>query len=96
MTILILAEHDGTQLNPSVQQAVSAAQAWNSNIHVLVAGAEAVVKQAASIAGVERVIYANAPHLNHLLAEDVAGLILSISKDYNVILAAHSSFTFAG
>lgn len=93
MTILILAEHDGAQLNSSVQQAVSAARAWNSNIHVLVAGAEAVAKQAASIAGVERVIYANAPHLNYLLAEDITNLILSISKDYNVILAAHSSFS---
>lgn len=93
MTILILAEHDGTQLNISVQQSVSAARAWGSSIHVLVAGAEALAKQAAAIDGVERVIYANAPHLSHLLAEDVASLILSISKDYNVILAAHSSFS---
>ncbi len=93
MTILILAEHDGIQLNSSVQQAVSAAQAWNSSIHVLVIGADAVAKQAASIQGVERVIHASAPHLSHLVAEDIANLILSISQDYNVILAAHSSFS---
>lgn len=95
MTILVLAEHDGVQLNPSLQQAVTAAQTWNSAIHVLVAGnsADALVRQAASIQGVERVIHADAPHLAHPLAEDVANLILSISKDYKAILAAHSSFS---
>ncbi len=95
MTILILAEHDGVQLNPSVQQAVTAAKAWNSAIHVLVAGngADAATKQAASIHGVEGVIQVNASHLENLIAEDVANLIVSISKDYSVILAAHSSFS---
>ena len=95
MKILILAEHDGLQLSPSVRQAVAAAQFWNSPIHVLVAGngAEAVTQQAASIHGVERVIYANASHLAHPLAEDIANLIISISEGYAVILAAHSSFS---
>ena len=95
MTILILAEHDGFQLNASVQQAIGAAQAWNAPIHILVAGsgADAIVQQAASVRGVERVIHANASHLAHLLAEDVANLIVSISKDYKVILATHSSFS---
>ena len=95
MKILILAEHDGLQLSPSVRQAVAAAQFWNSPVHILVAGhgAEAVAQQAASIHGVERVIYANASHLAHPLAEDIANLIDSISEGYDVILAAHSSFS---
>jgi electron transfer flavoprotein alpha subunit len=95
MTILILAEHDGNQLSPSVQQAVTAAQFWNSSVHVLIAGngSDAINQQAASIQGVERVISATATHLEHPLAEDVANLIVSISDDYEVILAAHSSFS---
>lgn len=95
MSILILAEHDGVQLSPSVQKAVTAAQAWNTAVHVLVAGnnADAVAKQAASIHGVERVIHANASHLEKPIAEDIANLIASISQDYKVILAAHSSFS---
>ncbi|MDI1299357.1 FAD-binding protein [Methylotenera sp.] len=95
MKILILAEHDGLQLSPSVRQAVTAAQFWNSPVHVLVAGhnADAVIQQAASIHGVERVIHANAAHLAHPLAEDIANLIVSISEGYEVILAAHSSFS---
>ena len=95
MTTLILAEHDGSQLSPSVQQAVTAAQFWNKPIHILVAGnsADAVTQQAASIHGVERVINAEASHLAHPLAEDVANLIVSIGSGYEVILAAHSAFS---
>lgn len=95
MSILILAEHDGDQLNPSVQQAVTAAQSWNSAIHVLIAGnnSDVVAKQAALIHGVERVIQASASHLEKPIAEDIANLIVSISQDYKVILASNSSFS---
>jgi electron transfer flavoprotein alpha subunit len=95
MTILILAEHDSNQLSPSVRQAVTAAQLWNSPIHILIAGnhSDAIHKQAASIQGVERVLHANASHLDHPLAEDVANLIVTISSGYEVILAAHSAFS---
>jgi electron transfer flavoprotein alpha subunit len=94
MTILILAEHNGIQLNHSVQQAVSAAKTWNAPIHVLVAGgSDRVSKQAAAIHGVQSVIHTYASHLAHPLAEDVANIVVSIGKNYNVILAAHSSFS---
>ncbi|OIR04422.1 electron transfer flavoprotein subunit alpha [mine drainage metagenome] len=95
MTILILAEHDGQQLSAAVQQAVTAALFWNAPIHVLVAGngVEHIAKQAALLAGVEKVIHANAAHLAHPLAEDLAKLILTISAEYQAILAAHSSFS---
>ena len=95
MSILILAEHNGEQLSPSVLQAVTAAKAWNLPIHVLVAGDNAnnVAESAALINGVTRVIQASAAHLAHPLAEDIANLVVSISADYSVILAAHSSFS---
>lgn len=95
MTTLILAEHDGHQLSPSVQQAVTAAQFWNSPVHVLIAGngSDAINQQAAAIQGVERVINATATYFEHPLAEDVANLIVSISSEYQVIVAAHSSFS---
>src|SRR5690554_3024949 len=95
MKILILAEHDGHQLSPNVRQTVSAAQFWNSPIHLLIAGhgTDTIAQSAASIKGVERVIHANASHLAHPLAEDLAGLIVSISEGYDVILSAHASFS---
>lgn len=95
MTILILAEHDGQQLNPAVRRAVTAAQFWNAPIHVLVAGNNVaeIAQQAAALSGVTRVLHADAPHLAHLLAEDVTNLLLSVSESYQVMLAAHSSFS---
>lgn len=95
MKTLILAEHDGQQLSPAVRRAVTAAQSWNAPIHVLVAshGSDDIARQAAAIAGVERVIHADAPHLAHPLAEDIADLIVSISVEYQAIMAAHSSFS---
>lgn len=95
MTTLILAEHDGKQLSPAVLQAVTAAQFWNQPVHLLVAGnqIDTAVEQAASIHGVEKVIHAQAAHLGHPLAEDLTTLIISVSKEYEVILAAHSAFS---
>ena len=95
MSILILAEHNGEQLSQNVLQAVTAAKAWNLPIHVLVAGdnANKVAESAALIDGVALVIQASAAHLAHPLAEDIANLVVSISADYSVILAAHSSFS---
>ncbi len=95
MKILILAEHDGQQLSPAVRQAVGAAQFWDCPVHLLVAGSgiKDIAQAAASIAGVEKVIYADAPHLAHPLAEDIASLLVSVSSEYQVILAAHSSFS---
>ena len=95
MTVLVLAEHDGAQLNASVYQAISATQIWAAPVDLLIVGkeTEALAKQASTIAGLQRVIRVDAAHLEHLLAEDVANIILGIASEYQVILAAHSSFS---
>jgi electron transfer flavoprotein alpha subunit len=93
MSVLILAEHDGQHIKQSTRQAVTAAAAWQHPIHLLVAGADvsAVAAEAATIAGVAKVIKVEAPHLVHLLAEDVAAAVQQISAEYQVIVAAHST-----
>ena len=95
MKTLVLAEHNGKELSQSVYQAVTAAQFWNMPIEILVVGNNItnIAEQAASIAGVSRVICADAAHLAHPLAEDVVKLIVNISNEYQVILSAHSSFS---
>ncbi|WP_035058917.1 FAD-binding protein [Andreprevotia chitinilytica] len=93
--ILVLAEHDGHQLKIASRQAVTAAQAFNGGVDLLVVGADtaAVAASAAQVAGVARVLRADAAHLAHPLAEDVAALVLSIAGEYDVILAGHSHFS---
>ena len=56
MTVLVIAEHDNTQLDPSTLHAVAAASQCANDVHVLVAGchAAAVASAAASIAGVAK------------------------------------------
>lgn len=95
MNVLVLAEHTDAQLSPAVAQAISAAQFWQSPIHVLIAGNDTAAMAAtlATMSGVTRVIQAEAAHFAHPLAEDIANLVVSISHDYQVIVAAHSSFS---
>ncbi|MPS49655.1 FAD-binding protein [Methylobacillus sp.] len=95
MSILILAEHDGNHIKQSTRQAVSAAAAWQLPIHLLVAGSnsESLAKEASGIAGVAKVLHAEATHFEHPLAEDVAALLVQLGADYKVILSAHTSFS---
>lgn len=95
MTTLIIAEHNGQKIHESLFRVVSAAQHWDSPVHVLVAGDQTndLVQQVVEISGISKVIRAEAEHLRHLLAEDVSQLIVAISGQYDVILAAHSSFS---
>jgi electron transfer flavoprotein alpha subunit len=89
MTTLLLADHDGKTLNEATARALTAALALGAPVEVLVAGdgAAAVATAAAALSGVARVRLAEAPHLGHQLAEPLAALVLSLSGDYDAILA---------
>ncbi|SFK06899.1 electron transfer flavoprotein subunit alpha/FixB family protein [Methylophaga sulfidovorans] len=95
MTTLVLAEHNGQQIHNEVRHAVSAAQHWGQPVHLLVVGyqSEQIANQAAAIDGVSLVLHTDAQQFAHPLAEDVSKLIDTLVADYQVILAAHSSFS---
>jgi electron transfer flavoprotein alpha subunit len=96
MTTLIVAEHDGTVLQPAVLHTVTAAQKIGGDIHVLVVGANAggAAKAAASIAGVAKVLHADAPHFASPTAENVAAAAVAIVKGggYSHVLASATGF----
>lgn len=94
MSILVLAEREGKKLKPSTYQAVTAAAAWQLPIDLLVYGddVEAITAEAKQLAGVRRVLFAQAEHFQHPLVEDVQELVLSIANQYSHILSAHSVF----
>tara|TARA_B100000035_G_scaffold283235_1_gene265295 strand:+ start:2103 stop:2927 length:825 start_codon:yes stop_codon:yes gene_type:complete len=54
---------------------------------------EKVAKSAAKIKSINRVIRIDGDHLEHLLAEDAAKILEDLSKNYGVILAAHTWFS---
>ena len=89
MAILVLAEHDNKSVKKATLNTVAAAQKLGSDIDVLVAGHQAAeaAKAAGQIAGVKKVLHADAAHLGEFLAENVAALIVSLAKGYSHILA---------
>ncbi|MDW8468655.1 MAG: FAD-binding protein [Burkholderiales bacterium] len=89
MKALVLAEHDGRAVRKSTLNTVAAAQKIGGEVHVLVAGRDcgAAAQATARIAGVAKVLHADAPHLEHELAENVAALVASLAKDYTHVLA---------
>ena len=79
--ILVLAEHDHATVKPATHHAVAAAAKLGGEVHVLVAGhgAEGAAKGAAAIAGVAKVLHADAAHLAQPTAENLAAQILAVA-----------------
>ncbi|WP_454673700.1 electron transfer flavoprotein subunit alpha/FixB family protein [Achromobacter pestifer] len=91
MTVLVIAEHDNRALAGATRNAIAAAGKLGMPIHVLVAGAgaRAVADAAAAVAGVEKVLLADAPHLGDGLAENLAAQAVTVAGAYtHVFLAA--------
>ncbi|MGE5514196.1 MAG: electron transfer flavoprotein subunit alpha/FixB family protein [Bacteroidota bacterium] len=91
--ILVLAEHEAGQLKASTLNTVTAAKAVGGDVHVLVAGsgAGAVAEAAAKVAGVAKVLLADAPAFEHHLAEPLAALLVGLAKGYAAVLAPATS-----
>ena len=89
MTNLVIAEHDNGSIKAATLNTVAAAQKIGGDIHVLVAGhnAQGAAEAAAKIAGVSKVLLADAPQLEAALAENVEATVLAIAKNYTHILA---------
>lgn len=93
MSVLVIAEHDNHELKAATRNTIAAAKAFNSDVHVLVAGAgcKTAADAAARCAGVAKVLVSDAAHYEHQLAEDIAILVVSLASGYSAILAPSSS-----
>lgn len=93
MSILILAEHDNGSIKAATLNTVAAAQKIGGDIAVLVAGSGcgAAAEAAAKIAGVSKVLVADNPAYQHMLAENVAALLAEVGGAYSHILAPATS-----
>ena len=88
--VLVVAEHDNASVKAATLNAVTAALACGGDVHVLVAGTNAAsaAAAAAQIAGVTKVLHADAPGLDHGLAETVAAQVVALAPAYSHILFA--------
>jgi electron transfer flavoprotein alpha subunit len=94
MTNLVIAEHDNASIKAATLNTIAAAQKIGGDIHVLVAGhnAQAAADAAAKIAGVSKVLLADAPQLEAGLAENIEATVVNIAKDYSHILAPATAY----
>ena len=92
MSALVIAEHDNAHVKGATLNTVTAALKCSTEVHVLIAGANAAeaAKAASQIAGVAKVLHADAPGFEHGLAENMAAQILALlgdgAKNYSHIL----------
>jgi electron transfer flavoprotein alpha subunit len=88
MAALLVAEHDNKTLKDSTNKALTAAKALGGDVHVLIAGKDckAVADAAAKLDGVSKVLLADAPPYEHMLAEPLAALIVSLAGGYDAIV----------
>ncbi len=92
MTSLVFLDHDGAVIKQPSRSAVAAALKLGE-VHVLVAGhgVQAAVQAAAKLPGVAKVLVADAPVFEHLLAEPVSALLVALAPGYSHLLAAASA-----
>jgi electron transfer flavoprotein alpha subunit len=94
MATLVLAEHDNQSLKKATLNAIAAAQKIGGDIDVLVAGHDAAgaAKAAAQVAGIAKVLHADAAQLAAQTAENLAALVVALAGPYTHILLPATGF----
>ncbi|MGC6440032.1 MAG: FAD-binding protein [Candidatus Puniceispirillaceae bacterium] len=89
MALLIIADHDNGALSGATLSCVTAAGQIGGDIHMLVAGTDlaGTSAAAAAVAGVSKVLVADAAEYANGLAENLAPLVAGLSDGYSHILA---------
>ena len=93
--ILIVAEHDGTRLNPAIAKCVRCARDIpDANVTVLVLAADptAVAADAANIAGVDAVVTVAHAANTHALAATLAPQVAAVASGYSHIFGPSTTF----
>jgi electron transfer flavoprotein alpha subunit len=93
MSVLVLVEHDGKSIKDATLATVTAASKLG-DVHALVAGNNvgAIGGAAAKISGVAKVLVADAPHLDHDLAETVAPIAAKLMEGHDAFVAPATTF----
>jgi electron transfer flavoprotein alpha subunit len=90
MSILVIAEHNNSSIKAATLNTVTAAAKIGGEIHLLIAGSgcAAVADSATKIAGVSKVLLADAAHYADQSPENIAALVVAHAPAYSHVLAA--------
>lgn len=94
MNILVLAEHNNSEVKSSTLNTISAASKVSNDIEVLVLGSniENICKEIANYQNVSKVLFLDDQKFQHPIAENIAPVILSLSENYSHIFAPATTF----
>ena len=94
MSILVIAEHNNTEIKSSTLNTISAASKLGDEIEVLVLGSniENISKEISSYQHVSKVIFLDSQKFEHAIAENIEPVIVSIAENYSHILAPATTF----
>ncbi len=89
MSILVISEHDNSELKGATLNTVAAAMAIGGDIDILVAGSDcgAVAEAASQIPGVSNVLLADKEAYKNCLAENIGILVTELAENYTHLLA---------
>lgn len=87
MTVLMLCDHDEKMLSGQNANALQAALAINPEVHLLVAGPQAIAEAAACLAGAKKVLHVDSEQYGALRAETVSRLLQALAPAYEAIVA---------
>ena len=93
MAILVVAEHDNSDLKDATHKTVTAAKALGGDVDILVAGkgVKDVAALAAKVDGVRKVIVCDHVSLTRQLAESMEKVIVPLMDGYDAVLAADTT-----
>jgi len=93
--ILVIAEHDGSALNPSVAKVVACAASIDAaeiDVVVLASDAGAVAQQACQIESVSRVLTVERPENSQAISAVLAPQVVAMAGDYSHIFGPSTTF----
>ncbi len=93
MAVLVIAEHTGGSLKTSTHATIAAASMMGA-VSVLVMGGEAVgaAEEASKLEHVAEVMLMEAPHLENLLAEELASQVVELADKFEHVLFPATTF----
>ena len=96
MKILIISEHDNTNLKSSTLSCVTAANKITSEVEILILGnnCTSVVESAEKVSGVKQVNYFSDQLFAHQVAEDLTETVINFAKKYEFTHIMSPSGTF--
>ena len=94
MSILVIAEHDNTNLKGATLNTLAAAKEIGSEITLLVAGSDiaSVTSEAQQLNGITKILTCDDDLYKNSLAEELSNLVVSLANSFSYILAPATTF----